>query len=474
MTANTHRNPGKGRPAGAHAEHETRKVVAQAAEHALAAVRELAAHTSSRPGRMDEPGSWPGSPQARWNPRPDAAAVEEAVRGGWLVAVPPGLPAQGGDVPHEGDAPLARLGVAVKDIIDVAGLPVRNGTPGGLWRNPVVSAAAWQRLADAGAYCVGKAATHEMAWGVITPQIAHPSHPERIAGGSSGGSAACVAAGVCPGALGTDTNGSLRIPAALCGVVGFRPTTGSIDMTGITPLAPSQDIAGPLASDLRTCMSMLGVLMGRPLPVQAVEGVSGLRVGVLQAPGELDQPTGAAYAATVHQLARLGATIVSCDTRLHRWAGSISLLSMLQESARSYADTVRANPEGFSAEVRALLVLGEPLLDHANLVAQARRSLVAQTATLYDRFALDAFLTPTTACVAPLRSSRSVILGSRAVPVSAALTRFTAWAAVAGMPAVSVPSPGAVIPVGIQVMARPWREDLCARIAASVAIRQAA
>ena len=442
--------------------------VGQAAEHALAAVRELAAHAGSQPG------SWQGSPQARRHPQPDTAAVDQAVQSGWLVAVRPDSPAQAGDMPREGAAPLASLGVAVKDIIDVAGLPVRNGTPGGLWRNPVVSAPAWQRLADAGAYCVGKAATHEMAWGVITPQIAHPTHPERMAGGSSGGSAACVAAGVCPGALGTDTNGSLRIPAALCGVVGFRPTTGSIDMAGITPLAPSQDTVGPLASDLQTCLAMLGVLMDRPLSGQTGEGVSGLRVGVLQAPGELDQPTEAAYAATVHRLARLGASIVSCDTRLHRRADSISLLTMLQQSARLHADTVRANPEGFSAEVRALLVLGEPLRKHADLVAQARRSLIAQTATLYDRFALDAFLTPTTACVAPPRSNRTVVLGSRAVPVSAALTRFTAWAAVTGMPAVSVPSPGAEIPVGIQVMARPWREDLCARIAASVAIRPAA
>ena len=474
MTANPPANSPRDKPADAHAEHETRKEVAQAAEHALAAVRELAAHAGSEPGRMLGPGSWRPSPQPHWNPWPGTAAVEEAVKGGWLVAVPPSLSIQAGNAPHGNDAPLVGLGVAVKDIIDVAGLPVRNGTPGGLWRNPVVSAAAWQRLAGAGAYCVGKAATHEMAWGVITPQIAHPTHPERIAGGSSGGSAACVAAGVCPGALGTDTNGSLRIPAALCGVVGFRPTTGSIDMTGITPLAPSQDIVGPLASDLQTCMSMLGVLMGRPLSVQAAEGVSGLRVGVLRAPGGLDQRTEAAYAAAVHRLARLGASIVSCDTRLHRWAGSISLLSMLQESARLHAGTARANPEGFSGEVRALLVLGEPLLEHANLVAQARRSLIAQTATLYDRFALDAFLTPTTACVAPLRSSRTVILGSRAVPVSAALTRFTAWASVTGMPAVSAPSPGAEIPVGIQVMARPWREDICGRIAASVAIHPAA
>jgi 1-carboxybiuret hydrolase len=134
-----------------------------------------------------------------------------------------------------------------------------------------------------------------------------------------------------------------------------------------------------------------------------------------------------------------------------------------------HAGAVRDNPRGFSGEVRALLVLGEPLLEHAHLVAQARRSLTAQTAALYDHFALDAFLTPTTACVAPPRRSRTVMLGSRAVPVSAALTRFTAWAPVTGMPALSVPAPGAGIPVGIQLMARPWREDICARIAAAVA-----
>src|SRR5699024_12689735 len=106
----------------------------------------------------------------------------------------------------------------------------------------------------------GEAALHEVAWGVIPPRIANPLHRDRMAGGSSGGSAACVAAGVSAGSLGADAGGSLRIPAALCGVVGFRPTTGLIDMTGITALAPEQDTVGPSAHDVRTSARMMEAL----------------------------------------------------------------------------------------------------------------------------------------------------------------------------------------------------------------------
>ncbi|MQA76790.1 MAG: amidase, partial [Solirubrobacterales bacterium] len=181
---------------------------------------------------------------------------------------------------------LAGLSVAVKDIVDVAGLPTRNGTAGGRWREPVRSATAWQLLAEAGARCVGKSATHEMAWGVTTPQIPHPRHAAHSCGGSSGGSAACVATGAAHGALGTDTGGSIRIPAALCGVLGFRPTTGAVGLTGVTPLAPEQDAIGPLAAELPTCLAMLEALLARPSTPPADATVPA-RVGVLSRTGRL-------------------------------------------------------------------------------------------------------------------------------------------------------------------------------------------
>ena len=386
----------------------------------------------------------------------DPTTPDDGLATGWLVISAPH--------PHEpGTGPLRGLAVAVKDNIDVAGLPVHNGTPG-YWRNPTQSAPAWQSLEDSGAHCVGKAALHEMAWGVTTPQIHHPLAEERVVGGSSGGSAACVAAGIATGALGTDTGGSIRIPAALCGVVGLRPTTGSLDMSGITPLAPSQDVVGPLARDVRTCAAMLEALLGRPFPLNSA-GVSGLRLGVLSEPGPLDEQTAEAYAAALRDLEENGAEIVPCRTPLIREAGGVSLLTMLQESADLYADVVDADPERFGGEARALLTLGRSLQDRAKALARARMRLMAATTQLFAEHRLDAFLTPTTASVAPPRNAATVSLDGRKVPVATALARFTGWAATTGFPAISAPGPGPGLPVGLQVMARPMREDLCLRIA---------
>ncbi len=416
------------------------------------------------------PPVWPAHPLEPavtpyvWAPRPvdpSAVSVGEALRAGWLVA------AGAEDEQAASAGALSGLTVAVKDVIDVAGLPVRNGTPGALWREPTESAVAWARLATAGARCVGKAATHEMAWGVTTPQIAHPVHPDRITGGSSGGSAACVAAQVSQAALGTDTGGSIRIPAALCGVVGFRPTTGAVDMAGITSLAAEQDVVGPIADDVGTCTAMLEVLLDRPLGTQPPPdgAMRRLRIGVLQRIGRLDPAIEEAYRRTLAALEHAGVRLVPCDTPLYRQAGSISLLTMLASSAARHAEAVHADPAGFGGQTRALLTIGEDMSTRAGLIARARGALTARTAGLFTGERLDAFLTPTTACTAPPRGVERIEVAGRSEPVSAPLTRFTAWACVAAMPAVSVPVPAPDLPVGVQVMAPPGREDTCVRVA---------
>lgn len=450
-------------------EREVRATYTDWIPHGLEVARGLADEDTDDPGWPDPNLAGEQVPTSRtaWVQRPAdpyTGSVEQALRAGWLVRAGTGSErtAQAGA--------LSGLTVAVKDIIDVAGLPVRNGTPGALWREPTESAIAWSRLAAAGARCVGKAATHEMAWGVTTPQIAHPRHPDHITGGSSGGAAACVAAHTSQGALGTDTGGSIRIPAALCGVVGFRPTTGAVEMVGITPLAIEQDVVGPIATDVRTCTAMLEVLLDRPLGTDAdVAGaVSGLRIGVLQQTGRLDPAVAEAYRRTLATLKRAGAHLLPCDTLLPRRAGSISLLTMLLSSAARHAATVYADPTGFGGEARALLTIGDELTTHAALISLARGTLAAQTARLFTSKRLDAFLTPTTACTAPSRGAETVRFADRYESVSAALTRFTAWASATAMPAVSVPVPAPDLPIGVQVIAPPHREDTCARVALSI------
>jgi aspartyl-tRNA(Asn)/glutamyl-tRNA(Gln) amidotransferase subunit A len=433
-------------------ERETRISYDKAMQASIRAVHELAAEETL-----------PASGHFHWEAVASEATVTEARERGWLVSAPAPGPAAG----SPGDGPLDGLGVAVKDIIDVAGLPTHNGTRGGRWREPDRSATAWQRLAEAGAHCRGKSATHEMAWGVTTPQIPNPLDPARVAGGSSGGSAACVAAGVSPGALGTDTGGSIRIPAALCGVVGIRPTLGSVPMDGITPMAPSQDTVGPIARDLATCTAMLEVLLERPLALDP--GVAPqLRVGALATPGRVDAATATAYDEAVRRLGDGGVEVVRFETDLVHRAGSVSTLTMLLESAAEHGDAVRDDPAAFGGEARALLTLGSGLGDQRETLVRARRVLRSRTRELFARLRIDAVLTPTTACVAPRRESSTVALGGRGVPVAAALSRFTAWASATGLPAISVPVPTPGLPVGMQLMAREHDEALCLLLAGVV------
>jgi aspartyl-tRNA(Asn)/glutamyl-tRNA(Gln) amidotransferase subunit A len=361
-----------------------------------------------------------------------------------------------------GEGTLTGVRVAVKDVIDVAGLPTRNGSPGGAWREPGSSATAWQRVADAGGILVGKAATHEMAWGVTCPGLPNPVAPDRITGGSSGGSAAVVAGGVADAALGTDTGGSVRIPAALCGVVGIRPTLGSVPTDGVTALAPSQDVVGVLAHDVTTTGAVLEILQGR-----ALAGVSAAdqRVGVPETLGPLDATVEASWHRALDALRRSGADIIPVRDVPLRAAGAVSLLTMLIESAEQHGAEVRADPSGFGGEARALLTLGAGLGAHRHVVESARAALRGATAEIFARHGLTAIATPTTACMAPHHHSETVILAGRTVPVAVALTRFTGWASATGLPAISVPGPGDDLPVGIQFMAAPEGEATCLALA---------
>lgn len=439
----------------------TRTQYRQWAQHGMQVVQRLAALPAEPPRWPQIDVAWPAVPDGALihphlahMPLPDLETVRKARDNGWLVEAAEHMPED-------------RLPVTVKDNIDVAGMQVGNGTPGATWRTPASSSPAWQQLERHGASCVGKAALHEMAWGVITPQIANPLDRDRITGGSSGGSAACVAAGISAGSLGTDTGGSLRIPAALCGVVGFRPTHGLVDMTGVTALAPEQDTVGPLAHDVRTCTRMMEALSGRGLAGITAPG-GHLRIGVLTRPGRLDDAVQDAMNDTLQRLTDAGAELVDIDDMQFRDAIGVSLARQLVSSAALYSRMVNARPQSFGPEARALLTLGEDLAASSDLIAQAARALTAQSAEIFARHRLDVIMTPTTPCIAPPREHATVDIGGRQEPVSAALPRFTAWASATGMPAMSVPvwpHGDDRLPAGIQVMAPPHHEHMCVHAA---------
>src|SRR5262249_42692613 len=171
------------------------------------------------------------------------------------------------------DGPLSGLTFAAKDLFDVAGYPTGGGNPDWARSNPVPSRHAWavQRLLDAGATLIGKTITDEVSLGILgenafdgTPL--NTRAPDRVPGGSSSGSAAAVAAGICDTALGTDTGGSVRVPSSFCGLYGIRPTHGRPDLRGLLPPAPSSDTTGWFARDAATFARVSAVLLGEAIP----------------------------------------------------------------------------------------------------------------------------------------------------------------------------------------------------------------
>jgi mandelamide amidase len=171
-----------------------------------------------------------------------------------------------------------------KDNIDTVDLPTTGCTPALRGNRPPRNAPVLQRLLDAGAVLFGKANMHELAFGITNNHGAfgaarNPYNPECIPGGSSGGSAAAVAAGIAPFALGSDTGGSVRIPAALCGIAGLRPTLGRYPQEGIVPISPTRDTAGPLARTVEDLALVDGVISGDASALQPVK-LADLRIGV--------------------------------------------------------------------------------------------------------------------------------------------------------------------------------------------------
>ncbi|TAM11888.1 MAG: Asp-tRNA(Asn)/Glu-tRNA(Gln) amidotransferase subunit GatA [Nevskiaceae bacterium] len=375
--------------------------------------------------------------------------------------------------------------VAVKDLYDMAGLPT---TASSKVRHDHVAgqdAACVRRLAQAGAVIIGKTHTHEFAYGVTTPTTGNPWDPERTPGGSSGGSAAAVAARDCFLALGTDTGGSIRIPAGLCGLVGLKPTFGRVSRVGITSLSWSLDHAGPLARTVADAAIGLQAIAGfdardtgsADVPVadylaELELGVQGLRIGVPHNFffAHVDAEVERAVRAALADLERAGAELVDVEIPLDEQIVPVEFGLLMPEASSYHQKMLRERADLYGADVRALLELGEMLPATAYLAAQRRRTQIkAAWQQMFDAARLDALIGPAVAAPAALRTQLDVITwpDGTVEPLINAYARLEAPGNVTGLPSIAVPCgfTAGGLPVGFQALGRPFAEARIVRIA---------
>jgi aspartyl-tRNA(Asn)/glutamyl-tRNA(Gln) amidotransferase subunit A len=364
--------------------------------------------------------------------------------------------------------------VALKDNIDLAGEETTLGSGFHKGRVPKVDADLVPRLRRAGAVVIGKTNLHELAFGATT-QNPHfgscrtPWDPQRIAGGSSGGSAVAVAAGMCEAALGTDTGGSIRVPAALNGIVGLRPTVGRVPNRGVEPVAPDLDTVGPMARTVVEAASLYEAIAGfdsedefsvdRPVESWfevAARGLGGVRIGIAR-PGQfadVDPEIDRAVRDAMKVLADLGATVSDVD--LGDFDGLHAKLKLLVPTAIAARNRVRLqeHPETFGPDVLKRMSLG--LTTTGADYADWLRLIEAWRMRVHRLFeSVDVIVTPTVPSVAPLAASASDM-----ITTTAGLTRLTFPWSYLQLPALSVPCgfTRTNLPIGMQIIGPQWSE----------------
>jgi aspartyl-tRNA(Asn)/glutamyl-tRNA(Gln) amidotransferase subunit A len=377
----------------------------------------------------------------------------------------------------ENPGALAGVPIAIKDLFDTAGVRTTAGSRFYADRTPDHDAVVVQRLRDAGAVILGKLNMHEWALGVTNDNphygaCHNPSALDRITGGSSGGSAAALAAGMCCGSLGTDTGGSIRIPASLCGIVGLKPTYGRVSTRGVVPLSWSLDHVGPMGRTVSDVAQLLQVIAGRDAADAGSanvprddylgdldDGVSGWRIGVVGDAwlGELEAEVQSGVRRAIDALASAGAWIEELDAPDLPDAARLNGLMTTADAAAFHRDRIEQSPAEFGADVLARLRRGAAY--GAADYADARRRQTLLRRTFESWFAehggvLDVVVLPTTPCVAPR------IAGLDAVAMAPILTRLTAPFNFTGLPALSVPCgvTSERLPIGLQLVGAAWAE----------------
>jgi len=379
--------------------------------------------------------------------------------------------------------PLAGTPYGVKDLFDVAGLPTAAGSRIGLDAPPAArDAVLVARMRRAGAVLLGVQVMDEYAYGFTTRNAHHgttrnPHDAARTAGGSSGGSAAAVAAGLGAFALGSDTNGSIRVPASFCGVFGLKPTFGRLPRTGSFPFVFDLDHLGPFARSVADLAAVYDALQGHDAgdpacvarPVEPVgAGLGHLappsRVGVLN--GWFHEMAGAdARAAVAVAAEALGATArVVLDGA--ESARSAAFLITAASGANLHRRSLRERPQDFDPATRGRLLAGGLLPADAVIQAQRlRRSFYDQAMAAFGDF--DLLLAPATPVAAPGHDEATIRIGGDAAPTRPNLGLLTQPVSAIGLPVVAVPLRAASgLPIAVQLIAPPWREDLAFAAAA--------
>lgn len=366
--------------------------------------------------------------------------------------------------------PLAGVPVGVKDLLDVAGSPTEAGSPLRRGRVAEADAEAVRRLRVAGAVVLGKTRTDEFAYGASTPGTVNPWAPDRVAGGSSGGSAAAVAAHQCTLAVGTDTAGSIRIPAALCGVVGLKPTHGRVSRRGVVPLSWSFDNVGPIGRSVADVGAMFDAMSGEDGSAEPPAAWDGLRVGVPvdHFVDDVTPEVEAALGAVVALVEARGATVVPVTVPRPDLYEGVLYAMLLPEAAAYHAEDFPSRAGDYSTQLRKALTIGAHLSAVDYVQAQRLRGVIREEwHAMFDR--VDVVVAPTVPMPAPLRSQRFVEWPSgRSESVNSALVRLCLAGNLTGYPAVSLPvSRGDDgLPIGVQVLAGPGRDHALLRLAA--------